>query len=123
MIAILKVSTYQGVAMNAPVPASAPDSIADVVPIPVNSASVWDTVKIWFEGDKKVYKLSKPFKDGEKGYLYLKVLDYAAEATVDFYNSKLAWPPLDTLRFPLNRDRFHSNADPDSDDTRIRSCA
>lgn len=77
MNVVLRVSTFEGIAMNAPVPEGV-EQTADAVPIG------WAIKQQWFQDDRKCYWLQKilrgPATPGEaSAYLKIAVLDYAAE--------------------------------------------
>jgi hypothetical protein len=73
---LFNTSTYEGMAMNAPVPAGE-DTLDDVLLL---ADASWAKDSSWFEGDRGYTRLHRGMDKGEVAYLNLRLLDYAAEA-------------------------------------------
>ena len=102
----LKTSMYEGMCMNAAVP-EADDQINDIVPYQVYGC-------IEMSGQNGTFIAMEYMNPREPKCLYVRVLDFAAEAGLE------AWKSDDRsvhaeVEIPRDFDRFKSNADPDSD--------
>lgn len=113
--AFLRTSTYQGIAMNAPVP-SGMDTLKDIV---IGQHSDWVIADSGFVGDTAyTYRLlavterSAPYSL----FLHFTVLDFGAEGDLLVRSCVDTTLRTDTLHFPHDYvNRFHSNADADGD--------
>lgn len=118
---ILRTSTYKGIAMNAPLPSGETDVVSDMVPITADGEEQWTMDSHWYENDRSCFRLIRFLKPKDDfgnrmvGYLKIRVLDYAAEADLDFYPDKYPEQILHMPPVPRCREQFLSFADADSD--------
>jgi hypothetical protein len=115
--AIFKTSTYEGIAMNAPVPVGEPEQVKDIKAAQNNG---WQLLETWWEADTACFKLRTTSTVQPAGDVFLSfaVLDYAAEGAMFVRNCQDTFLTADPYPYQIPYDfvsRFHSSADADGD--------